>query len=65
MPDLDGFGVIAELSARNVALPVILITAPVTGTTRRRAQEAGVFELLEKPLLGGALVDNIRRAIVG
>src|SRR5678815_3249832 len=65
MPDLDGFGVIAELSARKVALPVILITAPVTGATLRRAQKAGVFELLEKPLLDGALVDNIRRAILG
>jgi len=62
MPEMDGFAVLAELAARKARLPVILMTAPVTEAIRRRAREAGAFNLLEKPLLGGILVDNIRRA---
>ena len=62
MPDMDGFAVMAELSARNIPLPVILITAPVTVAIQRRASKAGVFNLLEKPLLDGVLAVNVHRA---
>jgi CheY-like chemotaxis protein len=62
MAGMDGFAVVAELAARKARIPVILMTAPVTETMRRRAREAGVFSLLEKPLLDGVLADNIRRA---
>jgi FixJ family two-component response regulator len=63
MPEMDGFAVIEELSLRHITLPVILITAPVTDAIRRRAQKAGVFHLLEKPLLDGTLAQTIRQAI--
>ena len=62
MPDMDGFAVLAELTARNVRLPVILMTAPVTEAVRRRARGANLFNLLEKPLLNRVLAENIRRA---
>lgn len=62
MPDMDGFAVMEELAVRKIALPVILITAPVTDAIRRRAQKAGVFHLLEKPLLDDTLADTIRQA---
>lgn len=62
MPELDGFGVIAELAARHITVPVVLITAPVTDSVRRRAREAGAFGLLEKPLLGDELLETVRRA---
>jgi two-component system response regulator FixJ len=63
MPEMDGFAVMEELAARKIALPVILITAPVTDAIRHRAQKAGVFNLLEKPLLDGTLAETIRQAI--
>jgi len=62
MPDMDGFAVMAELAARDVKVPVILITAPVTDRIRQRAERAGVFSVLEKPLLNGILADHVRRA---
>jgi len=62
MPDMDGFAVLAELAARAVTVPVILITAPVTDRIRQQAERAGVFCILEKPLLNGILVDHVRRA---
>ena len=63
MPGMDGFGVMSQLHARLVVIPVILITAPVTEALRARARDAGMFQVLEKPLLGGALQDNIRQAL--
>ena len=62
MPDMDGFAVMAELAARGVTVPVILITAPVTDQIRQQAKRAGVFSVLEKPLLNNILLDHVCRA---
>ena len=62
MPDMDGFAVMAALATRNVTVPVILITAPVTERIRQQAKRAGAFSVLEKPLLNGILADHVRRA---
>jgi two-component system response regulator FixJ len=62
MPDMDGLAVLSELASRSVKVPVILITAPVSESLRRRATQQGVFSLLEKPLLGNVLVRNVRDA---
>ena len=63
MPDMDGFAVMAELAARAVTVPVILITAPVTDRIRQQAKRAGIFSVLEKPLLDNILRDQVRRAV--
>ncbi|HEY0266634.1 MAG TPA: response regulator [Rhizomicrobium sp.] len=63
MPDMDGFAVIAELTAREISLPVIMITAPLTDALCRQAEAAHVFSLLEKPLAGNVLANNIHRAM--
>ena len=63
MPDMDGLAVMAELAARSIAAPVILITAPVNDALRRRAAKQGVFSLLEKPLLDNVLVKNVHDAM--
>jgi len=63
MPAMDGFAVLDALAGRIAAVPVILITAAVTETLRRRAERAGVFRVLEKPLLDKTLLKNIREAI--
>ncbi len=60
MPVMDGFEVLDCLAARKVRLPVILITGDATGALRRRAAAAGVWHVLEKPLLDSALMENIR-----
>ena len=63
MPGLDGFAVMAELTARKMTLPVILMTAPLTEAVRQRARSAGAFDLLEKPMLDDALLDSVRHSI--
>jgi two-component system response regulator FixJ len=65
MPDVDGFALSEELSARGVSVPRILITAPVSSALRRRAEAAGFFAVLEKPLLDNILLQNVHAAIGG
>lgn len=61
LPDRDGLNALAELRARGVNLPAILITSDPSDWTRKRAAKAGVV-IVEKPILGNALVDTIRQA---
>ena len=63
MPDMDGFSLMSELASQSIRIPVILITAPVNDSLRRRARQQGVFSLLEKPLLDNVLVRKVREAI--
>ena len=63
MPEMDGFDVLIELDRRSVKAPVIMITAPVSETLRRRAKEKGVLVLLEKPLLDNVLLIAVREAM--
>jgi two-component system, LuxR family, response regulator FixJ len=63
MPDMNGFAVMGELKRRNVALPVILITAPLSREVERRAAAAGVAGVLEKPLLEDTLIEKIRHVL--
>jgi two-component system response regulator FixJ len=63
MPKMDGFAVLEELKSRGIKLPVILITSPVSKEIVRRANEAGVDAILEKPLLEDVLLKKIRTLI--
>lgn len=46
-------------------MPVVLMASHVTKRVLARALAAGVTEIVEKPLLGGALFTAIRQAIDG
>ena len=59
MPGMNGLDLVAQLRARDVAVPAILIASYPTAALSARAAKAGV-PIVEKPLLGTALVDRIR-----
>ena len=63
MPGMNGFAVLSELKRRNVTLPVILITAPLSREVELRAIAAGVAGVLEKPLLEDVLIEKIRHVM--
>jgi FixJ family two-component response regulator len=63
MPVMDGLKLVDALRARNIDLPVILITARANQELRWRAARAGVRQVLEKPLSDSALVECIRSAL--
>jgi two-component system response regulator FixJ len=60
MPQMDGFALLRNLQVQNPDLPAIMLTSHATPRVRARADAAGVRQVLEKPLLDNALIDNIR-----
>ena len=62
LPGMNGLEVVAELRKEHIAAPVILITSAPTHVVQQRAALAGV-PIVEKPLLGNALIDRVRDAI--
>jgi len=61
MPVMSGIELIAKLRDRHVATPAILLTSQPNASLSTRAAGANI-PIVEKPLLGNALVDGIREA---
>jgi FixJ family two-component response regulator len=61
MPVMSGLDLILTLRARNVSAPAILIVSQPNAALSARAATAKVA-IVEKPLLGNALVERIREA---
>jgi two-component system response regulator FixJ len=61
MPEMTGLDLIATLRGRRISAPAILITSHPNALVRKRAADAHV-PIIEKPLLGNALLDRIRDA---
>jgi FixJ family two-component response regulator len=64
MPDMSGLELIARLRDRDISAPAILITSHASLALRERAERANI-PIVEKPLLGNALLDAIRDALRG
>jgi FixJ family two-component response regulator len=62
LPDMDGLQLLAALRRRGVTLPAILITSHPTAILRARAA-AAYMPIIEKPLLGDALIEAIRNTM--
>lgn len=62
MPGMNGLELIDELRVRNIAAPAILILSQPSTALSARAASAKV-PIVEKPLLGNALLDHIREAL--
>lgn len=62
LPRMDGLSLLATLRARNVRAPAILITSHPNRRCESEARAAGV-EIVEKPLVDGALGQAIERAL--
>ena len=59
MPGITGEELNAELRARDIHLPIIVLTACDDPATRKQAQKMGVVSLFRKPVDGTALLDTI------
>jgi len=62
LPDMTGLEVLGQLRQRHVCAPAILITSHPSQGLRERAAIAGA-RIVEKPLLGDALIESIRQAL--
>lgn len=63
MPGMSGLELQAELAARRVSLPILVITAYAEIPLVVRAMKAGAFDFIEKPFSDQMLLDRIRKAI--
>ena len=61
---MNGLDLLAELRRRQVVAPAILITTHPSAAVRERATATGAA-LVEKPLLGDALFQEIHAALRG
>jgi two-component system response regulator FixJ len=62
MPAMSGLELIAKLRDRHVSAPAILITTHPSASLREQAEKADI-PIVEKPLLGNALLDKIRDVV--
>jgi two-component system response regulator FixJ len=63
MSEVSGLDMIAQLRKRRIATPAILVTSHPSAALSARAAIANV-PIVEKPLLGNALLDRVREACV-
>lgn len=63
MPQISGLEVIAELAARDIHMPIIMISGHGDIPAAVSAMKAGAIDFLEKPYRGAALMESVRRAV--
>jgi CheY-like chemotaxis protein len=56
MPEMDGFELLENLRSRGIAVPVIVMSADIQESTRKRVLELGAKTLLNKPFQGPELL---------
>jgi FixJ family two-component response regulator len=62
MPVVSGLELIGALAARDIRLPVVMISGRVDRRIRQRAVAAGVHVVLEKPFADAQLLEAISQA---
>ncbi len=50
MPEMDGFEVLEVLHKRKTNLPVIMVTADIQETTRKKCLDLGAIAVINKPV---------------
>ncbi len=63
MPEIDGLELLRRLRARDLRLPVIVMTGQGDIAIAVRAMKAGAVDFLEKPFSDDALFEAIERAV--
>lgn len=63
MPSIDGLELVEILRARDIGIPVIMITGHSDKELRHRVAKAGVRQILQMPIMDGALLDGVFSAL--
>lgn len=63
MPWMSGLDLQAELAARKIHIPILIITGYAEVPLAVRAMKAGAFDFIEKPFSDQTLLDRIRAAV--
>jgi CheY-like chemotaxis protein len=63
MPEMDGLTLLGQLRAKNVKLPVIVITGHGDVPIAVQAMKAGAADFIEKPFARELILESIRMAL--
>ena len=63
MPEMTGIDLLDELKRRGFTYPSILITGLTDATIQKRADAAGVLEVLRKPTQHKVILNAVRHAL--
>ena len=63
MPDMDGFEFLAILHDNKYIVPVIVLTADIQESSRKRCLELGACDFLNKPPDSGLLLSTVKKII--
>lgn len=64
MPDITGIEVLEELQKKGKKLPVIVVSADIQETTRKKCLELGAIDVVGKPPKQEVLLDLIKKTLV-
>lgn len=65
LPGMDAFDLLHQLREQELSPPVILLTSAASPALCGRAQAAGVWRVLEKPILDNRLVEAVTSVLAG
>ncbi len=63
MPEMDGYKFLESLRQEGITTPVIVITADIQETTRKKVMSLGAFAVTSKPPKFSELLDQIKSAL--
>jgi len=63
MPGMSGLELQEELRARNIHVPIVIVTAYGSVPMAVRAMRSGAFDIIEKPFEGDDLIARLERAM--
>ena len=63
MEDMSGFDVLESLNHKDISVPVIVVSADIQETSKKRCYDLGAFGFLNKPANETDLLDKVKDAI--
>jgi two-component system response regulator FixJ len=63
MPGMSGLDLQAELAARKISIPIIVLTGYAEVDVAVRTLKAGAFDFIEKPFSHQTVLDGVRKAL--
>ncbi|MDR9827973.1 response regulator [Vibrio sp. FNV 38] len=63
MPELDGFGTLAEIKARGIEISVVVVSGDIQPKAKLRVEQLGAKAFIQKPIDKNMLNDVLKRLI--
>lgn len=63
MPEMDGFTLLKSLDEKGIKIPVIVLSADIQESARKKCEQLGAFMMLKKPPKAPEIQDAIQKAL--